>query len=578
MRSRQDMHICDERSVPDIVSLPIRIMKSLAYLTAINALLLASLFSILLLWRLTWQVLRVYFLRKYTTVNGLPILGQRREQMIHGTAVVCGGSISGLITARVCSDHFTNVIIVDPELHEVERSRPSTRIAQYDSLHGYLTFVLEGMRRLWPNFDDALRHAGGFVASGDVKPFFSGTLMPAPYEEYARKGAGLPETMFARRHTLENLLRNLLLGPGRRPNIHTIAGTVRTLDAAHSEGGPRISTVVVRQHNGGEITINEPTLVADCSGDSQAGLKWLRKAGFAVPPEARLEYDQKLHYVTITFSVSPALAPRLDALLRAAGQEPLERTGWLYTFVPHYNVCSEGFVFGRMDNGTMQLCCGGWGDVTLPRTPPEIEGFVASMRGREPVPEWLVEMLRVLAEEGEPTFKPLRIRPCSYIRYQDVQGLPTNFIAVGDAMLQLNPIYAQGCSKAMMGAVSLNTLLASCHPVKRVGGAVAMPADFGRRYFEAVGGHGDALWESTKTFDYGFSSTRPVKGESLECGSFARWYLDHFIDAALKDPELASCMWHVRMLLAPPTDMFAPKVLWKLASRTLRTHIAHIRA
>lgn len=45
-------------------------------------------------------------------------------------------SISGLLAARVCSDHFAHVIIIDPELTEVERTKASTRIAQYDSLHG----------------------------------------------------------------------------------------------------------------------------------------------------------------------------------------------------------------------------------------------------------------------------------------------------------------------------------------------------------------------------------------------------------------------------------------------------------
>lgn len=58
----------------------------------------------------------------------------------------------------------------------------------------------------------------------------------------------------------------------------------------------------------------------------------------------------------------------------------------------------------------MQLCCGGWGDVALPRAPGEIEGYVASARGREPVPEWLLEVVRILAEDGAPHFKPLKIR------------------------------------------------------------------------------------------------------------------------------------------------------------------------
>ena len=32
--------------------------------------------------------------------------------------------------------------------------------------------------------------------------------------------------------------------------------------------------------------------------------------------------------------------------------------------------------------------------------------------------------------------------------------------------------------------------------------------------------------------DYGFETTRPVPGEPLSRGSFARWYLDRFIEAS----------------------------------------------
>lgn len=107
------------------------------------------------------------------------------------------------------------------------------------------------------------RSHGRSVAAGDVKPFFGGTLMPAPYEEYESKAKKLPETMFIRRHYLENLLRRLLLSPSKtRSNVHTITGSVRTLDIGNSPTGPRVSAIVIRQTNGSEITINDPTLVA----------------------------------------------------------------------------------------------------------------------------------------------------------------------------------------------------------------------------------------------------------------------------------------------------------------------------
>lgn len=85
---------------------------------------------------------------------------------------------------------------------------------------------------------------------------------------------------------------------------------------------------------------------ADCSGDSQAGFKWLKKAGYEMPQDVRLEYDQKLYYVTVTFTVDKELATSLPI------PGGYENAGWIYTFVPHYNLGNAGFVIGKMDNDT----------------------------------------------------------------------------------------------------------------------------------------------------------------------------------------------------------------------------------
>ncbi len=196
-----------------------------------------------------------------------------------------------------------------------------------------------------------------------------------------------------------------------------------------------------------------------------------------MPADVRLEYDQKLYYVTITFSVSEDMK---ESMPIPGGYE---QAGWLYTFVPQPKLTSAGFVLGKMDNDTsesyikytitqflnidltlVQLCCGGWGDVNLPLEADDIESYVKSMNGKEPVPDWLFETLRILVENGSPKFKPLKIRtsalpifgslicptdasfikqgPCSNIQYHKVRNLPANFVAVGDSVLQLNPIYA----------------------------------------------------------------------------------------------------------------------------------------
>jgi hypothetical protein len=86
-------------------------------------------------------------------------------------------SIAGLLAARVCADHFSKVIIVDPEawlatedgLRDDHRqqgedylnSRKRSRVPQYTSLHVYQPFSLMALRKLFPNFNREVEAGGG---------------------------------------------------------------------------------------------------------------------------------------------------------------------------------------------------------------------------------------------------------------------------------------------------------------------------------------------------------------------------------------------------------------------------------
>lgn len=85
-------------------------------------------------------------------------------------------SIAGTVVARVLADHFDHVILVDPELLDLEK--PKTRVMQYNATHGetlnqylfpathqvlpaLLSLFTDGARHLWPNFDTELKAVGG---------------------------------------------------------------------------------------------------------------------------------------------------------------------------------------------------------------------------------------------------------------------------------------------------------------------------------------------------------------------------------------------------------------------------------
>lgn len=171
--------------------------------------------------------------------------------------------------------------------------------------------------------------------------------------------------------------------------------------------------------------VNNPSTI-DCTGTTQAGLKWLKSAGYPLPKSLRLVYDPKMHYTTVTFSVSTELK---QTLTLPAGMQ-YEEANWLYTFYADSKYGNTGFVLTKMDSDTsefqhgldvgttndisvlsiVQLCCGGWGDITLPRAPSEIETYVRGVKGREEVPDWVVNTVRRLSEDGKPVFKLVRIR------------------------------------------------------------------------------------------------------------------------------------------------------------------------
>ncbi|KAJ6617878.1 hypothetical protein B0H10DRAFT_2032034 [Mycena sp. CBHHK59/15] len=58
-----------------------------------------------------------------TWIKELHSLGQTRKHKFPGTAIICGGSIAGIVTARICADHFQRVIIIDPEMQDSERPK-----------------------------------------------------------------------------------------------------------------------------------------------------------------------------------------------------------------------------------------------------------------------------------------------------------------------------------------------------------------------------------------------------------------------------------------------------------------------
>ncbi|KAJ6518128.1 hypothetical protein C8R47DRAFT_1232136 [Mycena vitilis] len=527
-----------------------------------SAVLTCAIAAFLLLAGFAWQ--KLCKSSKPAWIKQFHLLGRPRKHKFPGTAVICGGrckavsfssqytphpssSIAGIVTARICADHFERVIVVDPEIDDPDK--PKTRLVQYNASHAFLTLFIDGARRLWPTFDDELKASGARTAPADMQIHYAGLEIPYPRDEYA--AGKVPDTMVIRRATGQALLHRLLMKHPTAANIIPLAGTVRGFNVARDRAC--IESVLVRQADGKQTSLNDVALVVDCTGGIQGGFKWLKAAGVPLPDSLRSHYDGNLCYLTLCFDVPPALASTLPI------PEAMKNTGALHVAFSQTHELPMFLGLIVTDNNTMQLLLGNSVYEDLPRTRFQVIPFLKA--SNLPLPPWVVEVVDILCERTDPSFDPIRLPAQSYVRYEKAKDLPSNFVAVGDANLKLNPIHGQGFAKCIVNGIAL---AASLHAIDEDSVPTALPADFSAKYFRKSAGDMEALWDATRLHDYGSPVCEPMEGETKDTGSLARWFERKLLVAASQDNEVASAVWHVRHLLAADKALLAPTVLWKI--------------
>ncbi|KAG6827587.1 hypothetical protein H0H92_011210 [Tricholoma furcatifolium] len=443
--------------------------------------------------------------------------------------------IAGLVAARICSDHFERVIIVEPEawLSAAQGRLPQawmqqharSRVIQYDQNQSTQVLNYLALSKLFPTFDDECQVSDLRVLPAEVKTSFSGLL---PLDPSPRYGGVLPKTFYGSRRGVETLLRRLVFS-GNYPSIEQVTGIVTGVNR-HPSDPSKLCGVSVRSELGDVLNI-DAAFVVDCTGPSHLSLKWLQTAGYlnssvldhgSVPfDKLRIQYDQKMRVVTLRFIIPDSLGDRLPI------PGGFRNIATIYNCLADWMLDNQNIYAQRVD---VQILCCNWDG---PKPPETLDGaiqFAKSMRVNRPIPDWFFVLLDMLHEvEDMMTSSYVRVPPCSYVRYHLATDLPRNWIAIGDSVMKINPADGQGCAKATIGAITLNTLFHAL-PASRKDPDVF--GNFSKEFFEAQKDKIESLWSGTKLVDYGFKSTLPVAGEQLSEGSWLRWYLRRLNQAA----------------------------------------------
>jgi 2-polyprenyl-6-methoxyphenol hydroxylase-like FAD-dependent oxidoreductase len=331
-------------------------------------------------------------------------------------AVVIGGSITGLATAKVLSSRFTKVTVVERD-HLPDDAEFRAGVPQGRQLHVLLRRGLDLLEGLFPGFGDELRQAGAeeLLWGRDLRWYhFGGWKNP---------NQSALSSIFGSRLLMESVLRRRLRSDGK-----VAIREATKVDGLLGDGG----RVTGLELDGGEKL--EADLIVDASGRESKAVSWLEKLGQPRPAEQIV--NANLGYSTRMYRRPPGFQPGWKALL-------------VHATPPKHN--RIGAILPAEGDRWQVVMCGVNGDY-----PPTDEQAFLEFAGSLPGGEF-----RPALERAEPLSSIYGYRRTAnrLFRFDKLDTRLRRFVALGDAVCAFNPVYGQGMTTGTIGACLLGECL-----------------------------------------------------------------------------------------------------------------------
>lgn len=439
------------------------------------------------------------------------------ERKSFGEAVVIGGSMAGLLAARVLADFFTTVTVIERD-ERSERPEPRRGVPQGRHAHGLLLRGQDTITRLFSGVREELLAAGATSVNmgRDVKWFH--------FDVWKCRYHSALDFISASRPLIEWTIAERVR---RLPNVKMLHGWAveSIVYDGHSVSGVRMYR---RDDRKTEQRLNAD-LVIDASGRASQISQQLRVLGFEKPPES--EVGIGIGYASCVFRASGT--PRDWKALYVVSQPPAKRGALILPLEGDRWICT---LIGRH------------GD----HPPTDLAGYMAFAKSL-PMPD-LYEALR----SAEPLTEPVRYGFPAGLRrhYEKLRRFPPGLLVLGDALCSFNPVYGQGMSAASMYADALQRCLQ-----ERVATGWSL-TDLWRPFFSDVARAADWPWQLATGEDFRFAETTGKRSRALK---LLHWYTEKVHKAASVSPQVTERFYEVMHLLKAPTALFTPAILWKVA-------------
>lgn len=437
-------------------------------------------------------------------------------------AVVCAASMAGLLAARVLSDFYGSVTIVErdvlPETVTQRRGVPQGR-----HLHQLLRPGSMAIEEFFPGVFDELLAAGANVIDDPSLGYVGvGHHVLTQTGPFAK-----PQDLLAysvSRPLLEARVRQRVRA---LPNV-TFSEGCDVVDPI-LDRSDRVTAVRVVSRADGQQRELATDVVVDATGRSARTPAFLRAHGFEGPAERR--YAVGLTYASQWLRIPDgALA---ESVVVAA--PTLERP-------------TGAGLLAYEDGATVLTLIG----VAGRRLPADLPGLLRS--AAEFLPDRIVDAVRAAEPVGDVVVQHY---PASvWRRYDKLRRFPHGLLVIGDAVCSLNPVYGQGMSSAALQAKALRRCLAE-----------GDRDDVGPRYFRAAAKKLTPLWQANRLNDF---ATAPTTGWRIVPQRLFNWYTDKLAAAAADDIVLAEAFMRMVNLIDPPAKLLTPSMSMRVVAGNLR--------
>ena len=416
--------------------------------------------------------------------------------------------MAGLATARVLSNHFSKVTVLERDRLPAEPA-PRSGTPQAPHAHALLAGGLQALQSLFPNFEHDLEHAGAVQLRAG-----KGIRQERPgFDPFPSRDLGF-DNFFMSRALLEAVTRRRVL---ENPNIE-IRTRCRATEIVASPDTRRVEAVRYDGEDGGADTI-DADFVVEATGRGGLTLQLLDRLGLEKPEETEIGIDQA--YSTIIV------------------ERPQNReTSWEGVMVlPSAPASSRGgFVFPIEKQQWILSIGGNHGDVP----PGDREGFLDFVKSLR------TSTIYDAVKNARPTADIIRFRlPASSRRhFERLESFPAGLLTTGDAVCRFNPVFGQGMSVAAQEAVILDGLLQEDVPADRLA----------KEFFAAIQPAIETPWGVAQS-DFVYPATRGVPpadfGQRIQ-------YSIALTKLGAQDPEVHKLMAEVSQLLKPQSALREP--------------------